>query len=212
MTIDFAGFKTRRLTVIRKTDKREGRSIIWECYCRCGNTAYVSARSLSASLGREAQQTCGRCRDTEHELYSTWQGILSRCERPETAGYEYYGGRGISICARWRLDFLNFVEDMGPRPVGYSIERINVNGNYEPANCKWADAQEQAYNKQNLPRKLTEQDLVDIYHAPRSTPVQYIAEKFNISIKSVRNIWCIQHSRSKMLAALKTLTPRSIFK
>lgn len=72
--------------------------------------------------------------------------MIARCEIPGASRYKDYGGRGIQVCPRWRDSFESFVEDMGKRPQGYSIDRIDVNGNYEPSNCKWSTRSEQARN------------------------------------------------------------------
>lgn len=79
--------------------------------------------------------------------YSTWNGMKSRCYCPNGESYRHYGGRGITVCARWRQSFKHFMRDMGPRPAGTSIDRIDVNGNYEPKNCRWATREVQSRNK-----------------------------------------------------------------
>ena len=79
--------------------------------------------------------------------YVTWQSMIRRCTDPQNIRYALYGGRGITVCPRWRNSFEDFLADMGPRPVGRSIDRINVDGNYEPNNCRWATDSEQRRNK-----------------------------------------------------------------
>lgn len=84
-----------------------------------------------------------------HPLYKVWDAIIQRCYNPNFTGFDRYGGRGITMCDRWRESFENFAEDMGPKPTDgydYSIERKRVNGDYEPGNCKWATAKEQSAN------------------------------------------------------------------
>ena len=77
--------------------------------------------------------------------YGSWEAMIQRCRNPNDKRYKDYGGRGISICARW-LDFRNFLADMGKRPKGLTLERINNDGNYTPKNCTWATLKEQQHN------------------------------------------------------------------
>lgn len=82
--------------------------------------------------------------------YSSWYAMLRRCYDPKDIGYKYYGGRGITVCQEWIDDFGNFYEDMGDRPPKRTLDRINVNGNYEPSNCRWATNRQQARNKRPI--------------------------------------------------------------
>lgn len=80
--------------------------------------------------------------------YSSWRAMLARCRQPNNNRFQYYGARGIQVCERW-LSFENFLEDMGERPAGLSIDRIDVDGNYEPGNCRWATPLEQRHGRRD---------------------------------------------------------------
>lgn len=126
----------------------------WLCRCDCGTEKVILQQSLLTGntkscgcLQMQARFSHGGCYLSE---YGIWLGMKARCYRATSRGYEHYGGRGIIVCERWRNSFENFFEDMGSRPSkNHSLDRIRVNGNYEPANCRWATSSEQHNNKRD---------------------------------------------------------------
>jgi len=85
----------------------------------------------------------------ETPTYNSWQKMKQRCLNPKATGYHNYGARGITVCRRWRNSFENFLNDMGERPEGMSIDKIDNNGSYGKWNCKWSTPKEQANNKRS---------------------------------------------------------------
>lgn len=130
----------------------------WLCKCDCGTTKTVIGNNLRqghvVSCGcyqKEVAVRNGlatkRHGETRTATYKTWISMKARCLNPSDQAYDNYGGRGITVCERWINSYELFVEDMGKRPSGASIERINVDGNYEPTNCIWATQKQQNRNK-----------------------------------------------------------------
>jgi hypothetical protein len=128
---------------------------MWACVCDCGTERVVSGNRLrrggSVSCGCAARDALIK-RNTKHGLsgtraYQTWKHIKNRCFNPRADNYRHYGGRGISIHENWRENFPAFYADMGDPPSGLSIDRINVDGNYEPGNCRWATPLTQTANR-----------------------------------------------------------------
>lgn len=94
-------------------------------------------------------------------LYNIWASMRQRCLNPKSHAYKDYGGRGISICDRWMASFLNFKEDMGDRPAGKTLDRIDNDGNYSLENCRWATMKEQSNNR----RKPRPADLMILFNS-----------------------------------------------
>jgi hypothetical protein len=150
---NLTGRQFGRLTVLKFVDYRHKNSR-WLCLCVCGNKRVVSR----SDLGR-GSKSCGCWRTeistarvqshglTDTSEHYTWRSMIQRTTNPRNKRFADYGGRGITVCDRWR-SFENFYADMGPKPTpSHQIDRIRNEGNYEPGNCRWATKTEQARNK-----------------------------------------------------------------
>lgn len=166
--------------MIREDGRKDG-GRLWLCRCDCGNDHTTRAKSLVQG----ATRSCGCLRRedvsrrkkthgmTDSPEFTVWSSMLRRCRTPSTPGYDLYGGRGIAVCERW-LQFENFIADMGLRPKGMTLDRIDSNGDYEPSNCRWATMKEQQNNRRNNVcltfegRTLTVSQWADVLSLPSS--------------------------------------------
>lgn len=105
--------------------------------------------------------------------YRAWEGMIRRCESTSHKSYLLYGGRGISVCERWRNSFSCFLSDMGNRPTGHSLERVDVNGNYEPSNCVWATPKTQARNRRCTKFVCYRGEMVKLADLAESAAIAY---------------------------------------
>ena len=171
---DMAGQSVGRLLVIARAPSMSN-AARWLCRCSCGREIIATGGLLRSGV----KQSCGcigieksRARATHghtrnsvmSRTYQSWRAMIARCTKPNAAHFDDYGGRGIRVCERW-FSFADFLADMGERPAGTSIERRDNDGNYEPGNCDWATATEQARNRRNS--RLNVVAVAIIRHAAR---------------------------------------------
>lgn len=175
---DQIGNRFGKLIVLEYAGK-SGKYHRWLCQCDCGKQ--TTARDSTLKNG--TTRSCGcSMRNTIHgwsmkngkrpSEYGSWQGIVSRCTSKKDKAFGHYGGRGIKVCDRWRYGddkksgFECFLEDVGPKPPGkYSIDRMDVNGDYRPGNVRWATQREQIHNRRNTVSILKDGKLRGYYDA-----------------------------------------------
>lgn len=145
-----------RLTVLEKSSRPSR----WVCRCSCGETTETlgyrlksgNAKSCGCYARDRARETLtarnfrhGHCVERQTSTYRIWAGMIERCHKPSDPDFAGYGGRGIRVCEHW-MDFRRFLADMGERPPGLTLDRIDNDGNYEPGNCRWATRSQQNLN------------------------------------------------------------------
>lgn len=164
---DLTGLKFERLVALSPTDKRYHGCVVWKCKCDCGKEVEVPCSLLLSKTTRSCGCLChdvnsklaktGNSRRThgmsKTKIYNEWLGIKKRCNNPNESNYANYGGRNIKLCEEWEKDFVAFFNYMSNLPhygeEGYSIDRIDNDGNYEPGNVRWATRTQQNRNRRD---------------------------------------------------------------
>lgn len=144
------GNKFGKYLVISQAESNH-RDTYYHCRCDCGNEKIIRGTDLRKGRSHRCH-SCGTKESILHgksrtPSYASWKSIRQRCYNKNMAGYMYYGGRGIKVCDRWLESFENFYEDMGDKPKGMQLDRIDPDGNYEKDNCRWVSPLENASNR-----------------------------------------------------------------
>lgn len=147
--LNITGLRSGKLIVISPSHQVD-KHYWWKCKCDCGNEVIIAGQRLRD----KKTQSCGCITKTQNGLstsltYRSWKSMIQRCYDTKVPHYKRYGAKGITVCERWQKSFLNFLEDMGERHKGMTLDRMNSTGNYCKENCRWATNKQQGRNRSN---------------------------------------------------------------
>ena len=194
--IDLTGEKFGRLTVVRKTDERLNKKIVWECACDCGSTVKVRGGHLKSGhttscgcvvveMASTMNKTHGKSRS---RLYVIHRNMISRCNNTKSEFYKYYGGRGVKVCDGWRMfePFYEWAIENGYRD-GLTIDRVDVNSGYSPSNCEWVTKEENT-RRANLANRAKRIKIEDF-----KVSMARLMKSFSITFADSARVFCVDH-------------------
>jgi len=213
---DLTDFRSGKLTATHREGSTAQGAALWFCRCDCGEFVLVRGTKLKSgqiqSCGcgmREYQNSpkdweihgqAGTPKRKPTSLYNTWTLMRSRCCKVRNPDYPSYGGRGVQVCERWLNSFTAFQEDMGPKPgASYTIDRIDVNGNYTPENCRWATRKEQARNRR---------DNVFVSYEGETLCLTNWSERFGVAARDIKRRLYLGWSIERALREPSRMLPK----
>lgn len=207
--LSLIGKRFGRLTVVKLSSLAYGRGSYWWCTCECGSRSRLFSGSelnrgntkscgcLTREIVSQRNRTHGKSDTVE---WKTWQAMRKRCTNPLHPHYPSYGGRGIRVCDAWINSFETFLKDMGHKPSPeYSLDRLNNEGHYEPANCAWRTSRQQQNNRRTT---------VQLTHQGQTMSLAYWAErtgiKHTILYRRIREGWSVERALTTPVRAQKS--------
>ena len=181
--LDMTGQVIGKLTVLNRV--HAPKQARWLCRCQCGKETVVPGyelrKGLVISCGCAKAERASKLNlshgKSKSKIYRIYKNMINRCYFTKRADYSRYGGKGITVCDKWRYSFENFYADMGDCPEGHSIDRINSNGNYEPSNCRWATIVEQQNNRSSC---------INIFYLGKTKTLTEWCSELNLPYKTIR--------------------------
>ena len=198
LLVDLTGKSFGRLLVMEHAGSNLRGQSRWLCQCVCGTQKVIASTDLKRGNARSCgclRREMSRKRRMKHGCasgsktadYHSWLAMLKRCTNPNEPAFPDYGGRGIMVCDRWRNSFESFLADMGPRPRGLTLERVDNDGNYEPGNCVWGTRKQQSRNRRSTKLDMRKVELIRA-QLQAGASGREIAEEFGVSPVTISQI------------------------
>lgn len=203
---NLVGQKFGKLTVIAIHSRDKRKNLLWACQCECGGNTVANAYDLRVGKVKSCKCLSKRGMHTTHGMarsgskrskeYNIWAAMLQRCNNPNDPNYSRYGGRGVTVCDEWK-SFENFYADMGDKPEGKSLDRIDNDKGYNKENCEWRSLHEQSRNKRSTKflyyygEKYVQIDLLRKLGVSRQA-LFYYEKKYGLSTQEALSKWLLR--------------------